>query len=236
MNALLVRVAADQSAEGGEWNGPANPNTREFAYVPIPERGVVRPGLEKPYEALAPVLARFGQELPRHLAGRVMHLDPDFAYLTYGDNGERAKQVRAHLGPGDLIVFYAGLRDIHQAPLLVYAIIGLFIVEKLKDAVRVPAWDCDVNAHSRIVLPQESNDVIVFGRPGVSGRLHRCLPIGEFRDGAYRVTPELLARWGGLTVKNGYLQRSARLPKFCDPGRFLEWFERQDASLIQANN
>ena len=41
-----------------------------------------------------------------------MHLDPDFNHLTYGDHRERAKQLRAHLGREDLVVFYAGLNNV----------------------------------------------------------------------------------------------------------------------------
>ena len=110
MNALLVRVAADRSEGGGVWNGPVDSLTGEFAYVAIPEQSPVHPGLAKPYSALAPVLERFGVRLPAHLARRPMHLDPDFNHLTYGDHRQRAKQLRAHLAPEDLIVFYAGLK------------------------------------------------------------------------------------------------------------------------------
>ena len=100
MNSLLVRVGADRSEGGGYWNGPVDSQTGEFAYVPIPESSDVYPGLEKPYSALSPVLARFGTTLPLHLRDRPMHLDPDFERLTYGDQGQRAKQLqigRAHV-------------------------------------------------------------------------------------------------------------------------------------------
>ncbi len=74
------------------------------------------------------------------------------------------------------------------------------------------------------------------GRVGSSGRLQRCLPIGEYRDRAYRVRRDLLEEWGGLSVKDGYLQRSARLPRFLDPHRFMGWLESQRPVLMQANN
>jgi hypothetical protein len=236
MNALLVRVAVDRSVEGGSWNGPVDSVTGEFAFVAIPEQRPVHPGLEKPYAALAPVLERFGVRLPAHLAGRPMHLDPDFEHLTYGDHRERAKQLRAHLGLEDLVVFYAGLKDIRSAAGLVYAIIGLFVVDGFRIAADVPTGDRDMNAHSRRTLAPGAQDLIVVGRPGVSGRLRRCLPIGEYRDGAYRVRRDLLELWGGLSVKNGYLQRSARLPRLLDPPRFLDWLRTQEPSLMPANN
>jgi hypothetical protein len=237
MRGLLVRVGADLSAGGGSWNGPADSKTGEFAYVPIPEGSKVHAGMEKPYVALAPVLARFGVELPARFQSRHMHLDPDFDHLTYGDQGERAKQLRDNLRAEDLIVFYAGLADIHHgAARLVYAIIGLFVIEKLVRAADVPRQEWDVNAHSRRVLSSDADDLIVYGRPVVSGRLRRCLPIGEYRDRAYRVKHEVLDSWGGLSVKDGYLQRSARLPRFLDSTRFLQWLKMQKPSFMKANN
>lgn len=236
MNALLVRVGADLSPGGGSWNGPINGASGDFAYVAIPETSPVHTGMEKPYSTLASVLARFHVELPVHLRPQHMHLDPDFAHLTYGDQGERAKQLRAHLCRNDAVVFYAALKDVRGAPELVYAIVGLFVVQDLVLAADIPAGDRDTNAHSRRVLAPGAPDLVVHGCPGVSGRLKRCLPIGEYRERAYRVRRNLLDEWGGLSVKGGYLQRSARLPQFLDPRRFLRWMERQQPVLIQANN
>jgi len=165
-----------------------------------------------------------------------MHLDPDFEHLTYGDQGERAKQLRANLRGGDLIVFYAGLADTSGAAQLVYALIGFFVVEDFVLATEVPRAQRDMNAHSRRVLLPGATDLIVRGRCAVSGRFTRCVPIGEYRDRAYRVRKDVLKEWGGLSVKDGYLQRSARLPRLLDPPRFMQWLERQRPSLMQANN
>lgn len=233
---MLVCVAVDRSARGGKWNGPVDMASGEFAYVPIPEGLSTHAGFEKPYIALAPALARFGVELPAHLRECNMHLDPDFEHLTYGDVRQRAVQLQTHLSPDDRIVFYAGLRDTSGARRLVYAIIGLFVVDRFECAALVTPEDRDINAHSRRVLAPDANDKIVRARPAESGRLKRCLPIGEYRDRAYRVRTDLLHEWGGLSVKNGYLQRSARLPRFLDPDRFQRWLETQDRSLVQANN
>jgi hypothetical protein len=236
VNGLLVRVGADLSAGGGSWNGPVDSQTGEFTYVAIPEGSPVHAGLEKPYAALMPALARFGVSLPAHLAGRHMHLDPDFDHLTYGDRGERAKQLRSHLRSGDLVVFYAGLADTRGASQLVYALIGLFVVDSFVLAADISVRDRNVNAHSRRILATGSQDLAVRGRPGLSGRLTRCLPIGEYRDRAYRVKKGLLEDWGGLSVRDGYLQRSARLPRLLDPAQFMRWLEKQRTSLIQTNN
>jgi hypothetical protein len=234
MNGLLVRVGVDHSS--GSWNGPVDTTSRKFVYVAIQESSPVHPGYEKPYAALSPTLVQFGAELPPHLRACHMHLDPDFEHLTYGDQGERAKQLRNNLDPGDLVVFYAGLADKSGAAGLVYALIGLFVVERIVLAVEMPDKDRDRNAHSRRILARDAEDVIVCAQISKSGRLDRCLPIGEFRDRAYRVKRDILEAWGGLSVKDGYIQRSARLPRFLDAPRFLRWLERQDASLIAVNN
>jgi hypothetical protein len=78
-----------------------------------------------------------------------MHLDPDFEHLTYRDQRERAKQLRANLSAGDLIVFYAGLRDVRDRARLVYAIIGVLVVEDFILATNVRARSRHTNAHSR---------------------------------------------------------------------------------------
>src|SRR6266404_2356353 len=120
MKGLLVRVAADQTEGGGFWNGPMNSRSREFAYVPIPEAKTIQRGLQKPYGLIASAVQRFGRTLPQGLANSNMHLDPDFSYLTYGDQGQRAKQIQSKLGEGDLLVFYAALADTISARRLVY--------------------------------------------------------------------------------------------------------------------
>jgi len=236
MNGLLVRVGADQSAEGGRWNGPVNEATGEFVYVAIPETRPVNIGLERPYLALEEPLKRLGQRLPPQLAPRHMHLDPDFERLTYGDQGERAKQLRAAIAPGDLIVFYASLAVVNGRGKLLYALIGLLVVERLVYARDLQAVHRDINAHTRRQLAPDADDVVAIGRQSESGRLRRCLPVGEWRDGAYRVRRDLLDFWGGLSVRDGWLQRSARLPRFLAADRFRSWLDGQRPELVTQNN
>jgi hypothetical protein len=236
VKALLVRVAADQSDGGGYWNGPVDPMTGEFTYVAIPETQRLHPGLNKPYSAVTAALASLGSSLPSHLASGDMHLDPDFDHLTYGDQGERAKQIRSKLDPGDLLVFYAGLQSVARAVGLVYALIGLYVIEDIIPALSVPITRRHQNAHTRRVLPVTASDIVVRAQKGVSGRLKRCIPIGDFRSRAYRVWPHLQTRWGGLNVKDGYLQRSARLPEFLNAAKFYDWFTAQNPTLVARNN
>lgn len=234
MRALLVRVGADCTEAGGRWNGPVDARTGTFAYVPIPEPEPLRPGLETPYARWAPAVERLGAELPARLLERCAHADPDFASLTYGDRRERGRQIREKLAPGDLLVFYAGLRDVRHRR-LVYALIGLLTVDGVLPARDVPPRRRHANAHTRRREIGET-DVVVFGREAGSGRFERCLAFAEYRAGAYRVRPELLAAWGGLGVKDGYVQRSARLPELGDPARFLSWLRRTDVALVARDN
>ncbi len=234
MRALLVRVGADCTEAGGRWNGPVDPRTGAFAYVPIPEPEPVRRGLETPYACWEPAVSRLGVELPAALRERAAHADPDFGHLTYGDRRERGRQIREKLRAGDLLVFYAGLRDVRGGG-LVYGLIGLLTVDRIARASDVPPERWNENAHTRRAEIGET-DVVVQGRTSASGRFDRCLPFAGYRSGAYRVRAELLDRWGGLGVRDGYVQRSARLPELHDPARFLGWLERQRVALVARDN
>lgn len=236
MKALLVRIGIDQKYGG--WNAPVDAAGR-FVYVPIPEPPGTpfHPGLERRYNEVLPALRRFGDlHLPPGLLDRPMHLDPDFECLTYGDVGGRRGAGMVGMAAGDLLVFYAGLRPVHPCPhTLVYALVGLYVVREVVPVAAVPAGRWYENAHVRRSQRGET-DVVVRAEPDRSGRFDRCLPIGEWRDGAYRVRPDLLDAWGGLSVKDGYIQRSAVPPAFHRPERFLDWLGTQTIQLHARNN
>ena len=234
MRALLVRVGADCTDAGGRWNGPVDRATGAFAYVPIPEPEPVRPGMETPFARWGPAVERLGARLPERLGGQVAHADPDFGRLTYGDRRERGRQIREKLTGGDLLVFYAGLRDVGDGR-LVYALIGLLTIGTIVAARDLPPGRWAENAHTRRREIGET-DVVVLGREGASGRFDRALEFAGYRGGAYRVFPELLGRWGGLGVRDGYVQRSARLPEIGDPARFLDWLAAQRVGLVARDN
>ena len=82
------------------------------------------------------------------------------------------------------------------------------------------------NAHTRRseVL---RGDVVIRGVRGRSGLFNRLIEIGERRGSNYYVIPEILEKWGGLSVSNGYLTRSANLPRFCKPESFREWLKSE---------
>ncbi len=209
--------------------------TGEFAYITITDTKPLRNGMSRSYDEFASVAANFGEQLPEWLRGQPTHLDPDFDFLTYGDQGQRAKRIRTQIGSGDLLAFFAALRPI-DAPArpLNYALIGLYVAEEIIEAKSVPKARWAENAHTRR-LPGDS-DIVVRGKPGASGRLRHCISIGELRDRVYRVRSDLLETWGGLDIKDGYIHRSVRLPGFLDAARFYRWFLAQKPELVAKNN
>jgi len=233
MKGLLVRVGIDST--DGCWNAPMQLASGQFAYVTITDTKPLRDGMARLYDEFVPVAARFGDELPRELLGTPTHLDPDFDQLTYGDQGQRGKRITSLLTAGDLLVFFAALRPVDgPARPLIYALIGLYVVEEIVPAKCVPQSRWAENAHTR--REPDDGDIVVRAKSGVSGRLRRCIPIGELRGGVYRVRNDLLEVWGGLDIKDGYIHRSVRLPAFHDTKKFYRWFLAQKPELVAMNN
>ena len=260
MKGYLIRVGIDQTKKSGSFNAPVNPETGEFAYVPIKETVPSRPGdFTANYRDFIKPCHVLGKELPATLWQERTHLDPDFSKLTYGDidgkdvglenqrPNHRGRPLK-DLEENDFLVFYASLERTKHLPdhagyrdKLAYAIIGFYRVKdkpmSAKEFVRRGFADC--NAHTRC----EYNDaaIIISAKEGESGRLSKCIPIGEFRDRAYRVTEDLLRIWGGFSNNpTGYLQRSMILPEFAEPEKFLDWFYEKltecQIVLINENN
>ena len=241
MKGYLVRVGIDLTTASGNWVAPVDPVTYRFAYVPILENEAngkkpIRAGYGTTYEKFRGVCDFLGKALPHRFLKRHSHLDPDFEYLTYGDEGLRGKPL-FELESGDILAFYASLRPVKESidNKLIYALIGLFVVDRRMSGEAIPEEDWHKNAHTR--RQPDHTDIVVFGKEGLSGRLERCIPIGGWRDGAYRVGQELLDGWGGLLrVRNGWIQRSAVLPQFRDPQKFYDWFKKQKVRLVHKNN
>jgi hypothetical protein len=245
MNALLVRIGVDQAY--GRWNAPVDAEGR-FVYVPIPEKlgTLFHPGLERLYGEILPALHGFcldhncdlltGLRFPQDLLHYSMHLDPDFECLTYGNRGNVRGTLMANMIEGDLLVFFAGLRPVHNCEhRLIYALIGFYVVHEVVPIETIAAERWYENAHARKAQPG-AGDIIIRAKPLVSGRLTRCIPIGEWRAGAYRVRHDVLEEWGGLSVKDGFIQRGGVPPSFNRPIQFLDWWKKQSVQLIQRNN
>ena len=244
MKGYLVRIGIDSSY--GRWNAPVDPDSGKFVYVPIPENHRFIDGFQTRYIDFLPNLQEFADEynldlyddlsFPRELVDANTHLDPDFRYLTYGDLGLRRGSGLTELDEGDIIAFYGGMKPIKKTRNnLIYALIGLYVVDEVLWTIEIPEERFHENAHTR-KAEISPYDVVVKAKPGVSGRLKSGIPIGEWRSRAYRVRRELLREWGGLTVKDGYIQRSIVPPEFLNPERFYSWFIKHRPILLSENN
>ena len=237
---LLMRVGIDQTY--GKYNAPINPETGDYLYMPIPQEGhEFRSGMLTSYDAM---VAKFDiwnssnkttLEFPPHLIGKSCHLDPDFEYLTYGDQATgRGYQVR-ELKEGDFLVFFASFKPVRPCEhKLIYALYGMITVDSVKRVSELGMTDFHKNAHTRISDPNMDH-LIVFGKKEFSGRFKKAIPIGEFRNSSYRVTNSVLSAWGGLGVKDGFIQRSVCPPWFDDASKFLEWLSFERGEFIQSN-
>ncbi len=245
-NAVLIRIGIDHSYGG--WNAPADPKSREFVFVPIPENNTklkFHDNGGRFYDEVIPSLrsfvSRFEYDLEQdlrfpgeQLLKGPMHLDPDFEQLTYGNKASKNSMLRK-LVEGDLLVFYAGMKSMRrQDKRLIYGIIGLMVVDEILDVEGIPHERWNQNAHTRKVK-RGKDDIVIWGKPGLSGLLTKYIPIGDFRDRAYRVKSSLLKTWGDLSVKNGYIQRSAVPPTFLNPKRFYKWFLKQEIPLTESD-
>jgi Nucleotide modification associated domain 3 len=261
MVVMLVRVGADSTDAGGRWHSPANVASKTFTYVPITED---RPELLserlRPYRkryidhtGLVESLRTIGEQLPPELPEKTTHLDPDYACLTYGDFGARAACIRKNnLDTGDIIVFYSALRPIgvpHQAGGLIYGLTGMLTL-----ACAPMTYDDfivmhgrDHNAHTRRDKWADTSDrkldLVIVGDPKGSGRFLNYIEIGSHRPNclrngrhSYRIRRELIAdHFGEISASDGYLERSAYLPIFREPDRFMAWLHARKPQLIHSN-
>ena len=246
MDAILVRIGIDQSYGG--WNAPVSAQSGEFVYFPIPEdpRFAFRKGMRKTYtefkEPLKIFCKRYSKSFEaihypeKRLNGKAIHLDPDFSYLTYGDNGDRRGSGNAKLQKDDFIVFYAGLSPLEEFKYpLWYGLVGIYFVDQVVSVKNINPNLYIENAHTR-KIEIGMQDIVVCAQKGISGRLKSSILIGEYRNRSYRVTKDILKKWGGLSVKDGYIQRSAIPPHFINPKQFLNWLENQNYEVIERNN
>ena len=69
----------------------------------------------------------------------------------------------------DIVVFYASLRSIHGESELIYALVGLLVVQSIEQVKDILPDNFDSNAHTRNIQNSDS-DIIVRGKPSISGR------------------------------------------------------------------
>ena len=162
-----------------------------------------------------------------------MHLDPDFDCLTYGDVGGRRGAGMVGMSAGDLLVFYGGLRPVHECEhRLIYALMGMYVVHEVVPAADVPPELWHSNAHVRKVKRGTTTSWCGRSQARQAGST-RCIPIGEWRNRSYRVRNDVLDAWGGLSVKDGFIQRSAVPPAFTSPEKFLSGCGSRESGSLQ---
>ena len=105
-NGLFYRVGID--ATPGDWNAPCRTDD-SFCYVPISEMAPSGTNLDHAYDEFAPFVTALCGIWHSRLSCPC-HLDPDFAHLTDGDAGSRARRIRKFIVPDSFSVFWAGLR------------------------------------------------------------------------------------------------------------------------------
>lgn len=237
---LLMRVGIDQTF--GQYNAPINPETNDYLYMPIPEnKHAFKAGMQTSYAEIAPHFRNWATknglkaEFPAHLQSLNCHLDPDFFSLSYGDQGTgRGNRVR-QLVKGDFLAFFASFKPIRSSSHnLIYAMFGIMFVDSVVKVADISDADFPRNAHSRIADANPEH-LVVFAQPEYSGRFEKAVPIGEFRNGTYRVTHEILEEWGGLDVNDGFIQRSVCPPWFTNTKKFSIWLQKQQMKLICKN-
>ncbi|MBI2292342.1 MAG: hypothetical protein HYU73_18905 [Betaproteobacteria bacterium] len=187
---LFLRVGIDSGCGGTL--GPIFPDGT-FEYVPIPESSEhVSPRSLYFRDLPARHGGTLAQYVPRRYREAAAHYDPEFDTFTYGDPGRNKRAQLLHLGDGDLLVFYAGLRPLGDRATSRLYIIGYFTVASVESINPENPWPpTDAphllrNAHLRRNRPDHGL-VIVCGHPQTSRLLGQALVIS---DEAQRATPE----------------------------------------------
>jgi hypothetical protein len=242
MRGLLVKVGIDQTYGG--WTAPCRSNGA-FCYIPLKPRvpEAFEDRFQTTFDEFENIVEGFapgaGNSFPAHLRGAPCHLDPDFRFLSYGESGQRARRMLEHFkgSEDNFIAFYASFMPVgqFQGP-LIYALIGLYRFPQVNLARELPEHRREQNAHTRLAGYQQSDDIVIFADPKTSGRLRLLIPIGEWRNFAYRIRRSLLKEWGEISAHDGHIQGDTYLPHFAKPEKFLQWFHSRKPELVAQNN
>lgn len=191
-HALLLRVGIDRGN-----GGALSPIFADgsFEYVPMPETEPTQCPL-----TFATLSSRSGQSLaafvPRRIADRPVHIDPDFEHLTYGDAASHKRRQLLHLKPGDLLVFYAGFEPWPHDDKPRLSAIGWF---EVKAVHRLTAQQISTDPALRqrfgqtahfLRHPPDQELALIEGEPRNSRFLDHAAPLG---DGEDRLLPDLAA-------------------------------------------
>ncbi len=181
MKVVLLRIGIDTGCGG--IHGPLFADGT-FEYVPIPDGHAVD---ERTY---GNTVGRHGRKLidyfpaamRNRMADQPMHVDPEFDTFTYGDPTTPKAGLR-HLRPGDLLVFYCGLRgwDFASDPALY--LMGFFEVEKAGVASEFTKteldrlFSCNFHVRHRRVFQRQKESLVVVKGATNSRLLHEPIRI-----------------------------------------------------------
>lgn len=222
MNVVLLRVGIDTGSGG--ISGPLFPD-RSFEVVPIPDGLVPGRPVNASSRNYGNTLGHFGRPFieyfptGRHarMFNEPMHVDPEFEAFTYGDPTPPKRGLK-RMGPGDLLVFYAGLEGWGFASPPALYIVGYFEVVRVGFAPSFSAAEIEelfaANAHVRVpetFVDQYDRLLLIKGGPG-SRLLTRAVLISDVgTDRAGRplkiVSPETRRIFGAFGGKES-IQRS----------------------------
>ena len=213
MKGLLLRVGIDKGS-----GGCVAPIFEDgsFEFIPIPE---FRATTEK--RVYANMIGKSGRRIADFVPSKIKyshpHYDPEFETFTYGDPTKTKRSQLKKLSPGDLLIFYTGLKppDGKDKPRLY--VIGYFEVEKVYDFEEIEDYDSVFraipnNAHSKIYFRlkelgvdfKDKNLVIVKGNPDSSKLLTKALPLGNENDMMLRELEPVFGYKGSLRRAVGH--------------------------------
>ncbi|MGA2032166.1 MAG: hypothetical protein ABSG68_07925 [Thermoguttaceae bacterium] len=181
MNVVLLRIGIDTGSGG--IHGPLFADGT-FEYIPIPDGHAVD---KRTY---GNTLGRHGRKLIDYfpaamrdrMADQPMHVDPEFKTFTYGDPTGPKAGLR-HLKPGDLLVFYCGLRGWGCATAPALYLMGFFEVVRAGRATEFTKaeldrlFSCNFHVRHRRVFQRQRESLVLVKGTANSRLLHEAVTI-----------------------------------------------------------
>lgn len=215
MKGILLRVGIDTGAGG--CTAPIFEDN-SFEFIPIPEFRATSE--ERLYVNM---VGRVGKKItdfvPKKIKYSHPHYDPEFETFTYGDPTKTKRNQLSKLSPGDLLIFYAGLKRIGSKDKPRLFVIGYFDIEDVYDFKKIQTSNYDSvfkgipnNAHSKIyfglkklkVAFSDNELVIVRGKSKSSKFLTKALPLGDENNMILQELEAILGYKGSLQRAVGH--------------------------------
>lgn len=236
MKGLLLRVGIDKGSGG--CLAPIFKD-RSFEYIPIPEnRATTETRL---YANIPGINGRsFSDFTPPKIRLSHPHYDPEFVTFTYGDPTSPKRDQLSKLVPGDLLIFYAGLKPIDEVDKPRLYAIGYFTVKKKYDfkgskySKKIPKANYPYifnklrnNAHAKIYFRlkelngnlSEEDLVIIQGDPKFSKLLKKAILISDNSSKMLKELESIFGYKGSLQCAVGHRIKEENIP------RVKEWLK-----------